>query len=617
MNQHAAEQAEKFLKISDQFRLGHLVTESPHPRTMRLSQTASESIPDALRLLFDVDTDVVEKYREWIGTDAPGRISAEVRDALLAGGKLFFTGCGATGRLSILLDAMWREFWSRQREELRDKWRERTRSAMAGGDFALIKSVEGFEDFTQFGAKQIEDMGVSKGDVVFAITEGGETSFVIGTAWQGLKKGARVFFVYNNPDDILREHVIRSREVIDEPAIEKINLTTGPMAIMGSTRMQATTIELCVMATILEMVVRDILGDEAPDSATVPQEFMAGLEAIHQSLRSQELLNQLAELVQAEENAYRNGKKSTYFADRLGIDVLTDTTERSPTFCTPAFRKWDDRQAAESWTYLILPHPNAEEAWEGLLKRKPNGLAWSDEEIMDLVGPELAPRQIEIMRQIGLQEILRFRIGTDGLNHRPILAGDVAVSIIAEDGMQNILSPDGFYRVHMEKASDAGAEVGIVFLGGDESLERMRRFLAGWRVRAKAVLLPVPANQLLLNGIVRVGVKMLLNALSTCVMVRLGRVLGNCMVALVPSNLKLIDRSTRYVQALTGLPYEEACHMLFETIEYVRPRMEAGQAYPPVVALTAIRKRDGVSFEEAERRLAAELGSGTLGPNAG
>ena len=41
------------------------------------------------------------------------------------------------------------------------------------------------------------------GDVVFAITEGGETSFVIGTAWEGVEAGAKVYFVYNNPDDIL------------------------------------------------------------------------------------------------------------------------------------------------------------------------------------------------------------------------------------------------------------------------------------------------------------------------------------------------------------------------------------------------------------------------------
>ena len=52
---------------------------------------------------------------------------------------------------------------------------------------------------------------------VFAITEGGETSFVIGTAWEGLDAGAKVFFVYNNPSELLCRHVKRSREVIEEP----------------------------------------------------------------------------------------------------------------------------------------------------------------------------------------------------------------------------------------------------------------------------------------------------------------------------------------------------------------------------------------------------------------
>jgi len=76
--------------------------------------------------------------------------------------------------------------------------------------------------------------------------------------------GAKVYFVYNNPDEVLREHVQRSREVIDEPRIEKINLTTGPMGITGSTRMQATTIQLCVLLTVLEMALRELMRELEP-----------------------------------------------------------------------------------------------------------------------------------------------------------------------------------------------------------------------------------------------------------------------------------------------------------------------------------------------------------------
>src|SRR5690606_22385924 len=129
----------------------------------------------------------------------------------------------------------------------------------------------------------------------FAITEGGETSFVIGTAWQGTEKNAQVFFVYNNPDEILREHVQRSREIIDDPRVEKINLTTGPMAITGSTRMQATSIQLCAMTTILETVFAIVQArrENSPPNpeklAAIPQHFLTNLEEIHRTLSSAEI----------------------------------------------------------------------------------------------------------------------------------------------------------------------------------------------------------------------------------------------------------------------------------------------------------------------------------------
>ena len=86
-----------------------------------------------------------------------------------------------------------------------------------------------------------------------------------------------------------------------------------------------------------------------------------------------------------------------------------------------------------------------------------------------------------------------------------------------------------------------------------------------------------------------------------------GRVLGNCMIWVVPSNLKLIDRSTRYIQRLAGLDYKAANRLLFEVVEYVEPRMKADQAYPPVVGVAVMRARHGLSNQEAEHRLMAEL----------
>ena len=78
------------------------------------------------------------------------------------------------------------------------------------------------------------------------------------------------------------------------------------------------------------------------------------------------------------------------------------------------------------------------------------------------------------------------------------------------------------------------------------------------------------------------------------------------MIWVVPSNLKLIDRSTRYIQKLTGLDYPAANQLLFEVIEYVEPRMKADQAYPPVVGISVMRSKYGIGNQEAEKRLIAE-----------
>lgn len=52
--------------------------------------------------------------------------------------------------------------------------------------------------------------------------------------------------------------------------------------------------------------------------------------------------------------------------------------------------------------------------------------------------------------------------------------------------------------------------------------------------------------------------KMVLNMLSTATMVRMGKVYGNLMVDLCPSNEKLVDRARRIIVEATGCNYEVA-----------------------------------------------------------
>jgi N-acetylmuramic acid 6-phosphate etherase len=321
------------------------------------------------------------------------------------------------------------------------------------------------------------------------------------------------------------------------------------------------------------------------------------------TLKSPELLAQLARLVALEESVYRAGRKVNYFADRFGIDVLTDTTERSPTFCTPPFRKADDTTAAESWAFLFLPQPETLAAWRHLLKRKPHCLIWNAAEVRELVGEDKLSQTFASIRKIRQAELMQFKIGLDGLKLRPPVKGDSAIAITSGE----------FHPDQLDAAYKAGAEIGIIYFRrsrGDEVLfprskipdsesDQNQRLVTP----SPTVLIPVPETDFLLDGVTRVAVKLVMNALSTCTMVRMGRVMGNFMVWVVPSNLKLIDRATRYIAQLTGLTYETANGLLFEVLEYVEPRMKSDQSYPPVVGLAVLRAKHKLTNEEAEKEL--------------
>jgi len=381
----AKERADEFLHHQRAFRLRALLTESSHPKTATLSQTIGRDTVQGIRMLLSVDGEIAPSAAKVFASDPFRRLVAALTRSLTDGKRVFFTGCGATGRLSILLEAVWREFWQRLdrehpgiRAELPDL-EDRVVSVMAGGDYALIRSVEGFEDYPRFGRYQLQEAGVAPGDVVVAITEGGETPFVIGTAWQGLDSGAEVFFVFNNPAEILCEHVERSRQVIQDDRITSLDLTTGPMAVAGSTRMQATSAELLVVGAALEIALEHLLQQTLSASALSelgcgreqPVDYAARMARLVDDLNQPAALDALARFTQFEQDVYERGGLVTYTSVDYLLDVLTDTTERSPTFRLPPFRKCDDTTSARSWAFVKNPVLSTREAWRELLRRTP------------------------------------------------------------------------------------------------------------------------------------------------------------------------------------------------------------------------------------------------------
>jgi hypothetical protein len=155
---------------------------------------------------------------------------------------------------------------------------------------------------------------------------------------------------------------------------------------------------------------------------------------------------------------------------------------------------------------------------------------------------------------------------------------------------------------HLNAMRDAGVKTAALVLSWDFERDLAESAITGHDL----VYVDLPMDYMQLGGISRIGIKLLLNAISTCTMVRLGRVMGNYMIYVVPSNLKLIDRSTRYISQLTGLGYEDANRLLFEVIEYIEPRMKSDKAHPPAVGLAVMRHKHGIGNEEAEKRLLGE-----------
>ena len=58
--------------------------------------------------------------------------------------------------------------------------------------------------------------------------------------------------------------------------------------------------------------------------------------------------------------------------------------------------------------------------------------------------------------------------------------------------------------------------------------------------------------------------KLVLNMVSTAIMIRLGYVYGNLMVNVQPTNGKLIDRARRIISQIAEVPYDEAARLLAE-----------------------------------------------------
>jgi len=342
----------EYLRVAHLFRLGHLPTERPHPATRELSRCARSDPGAAVSVLKRVDLRALSLLQRYAGRI--DELARSIEHTLSRGRRIFLCGCGATGRLSLSLETLWRQAGHPPDSVV---------SFMAGGDVALVHSLEGFEDHPQLGSRHLTELGFADGDLLIASTEGGETPYVIGATLQAAEISSNPpYFLYCNTDSALLSRVRRFRRVHDHPSVRRICLYVGPMALAGSTRMQASTVlQLAIGAALLH-----------------PHRKANDLIRAFRSLVEITNLSWLADFIQRESEIYRAGHHVHYQVRDFGITVFTDTTERAPTFSLAPFEPSNGEvPRSPSLCYIsLLDAGTPAEAWTTLLGRSPRSLNW-------------------------------------------------------------------------------------------------------------------------------------------------------------------------------------------------------------------------------------------------
>ena len=110
-NLKARQEAEHFLNHEKQFHLGVLPTEQSNPKTRNIDLVFEKNPPEGVAALLSVDRDIQHMAWKILQSGEFHQLVDAGVDVLGKGGNMVFSGCGSTGRLSILLEAMWRYFF--------------------------------------------------------------------------------------------------------------------------------------------------------------------------------------------------------------------------------------------------------------------------------------------------------------------------------------------------------------------------------------------------------------------------------------------------------------------------------------------------------------------------
>ncbi len=516
----------EFLEFSKEYRLGFVEAEQSNPKTKTLGETFRENTREGTKMLISVDEDLVGLFKRTLDSERFECFCEDVFKCLGKGGRIIISGCGSTGRLAMRIEASFRqaigELSKAGYKNLPSE--DSVIALMTGGDYAIIRAVESFEDYTSLGCVQAKELELCERDILVGVTATGETTSILGTAKQALLDGAKVWMIVCTDPSTILGKLQRADEVYKNPNCHSLYMKCGGMALTGSTRMQSSTIEQAIIASAIELS----LARFVPDGIDMNKEKLAkGFADSLALLKRDSSIELMAHATDIETELYERGGHVTYFADEYMLDILADTTERGPTFSVPPFRPQNRKDLTMSWAFAKKPASSTEAAWFECFERKPRCIDKTEAEYVKI---GIDPEHIKKIPKINFESLLEYEIGCEPDTERESgdsLAMWIDYSEAASPAFEEIASR---YKNSEQLVLGAGK--------GDVTETRLKIFE-------------------------HLTMKMMINNFSTGTMAKMGKIRGNYMVCINISNKKLIDRATRIIADLCDIDYEKANYELF------------------------------------------------------
>jgi N-acetylmuramic acid 6-phosphate etherase len=193
----------------------NLITESVNYSTVDIDISSTKKI---IKLISDEDRKISKAvYKESKSIEAAVDL---IYKQSKIGGRIFFVGAGTSGRLGVIEAAECPPTFGTSPSAVQ--------AIIAGGNKAILSSIEGAEDSYTEGTDELRKKGLSRSDVVVGIAASSTTPFVAGAINFAKKIKTPTVLITFNPTKK------NTADIVISPIL-------GPEAIVGSTRMKAGT----------------------------------------------------------------------------------------------------------------------------------------------------------------------------------------------------------------------------------------------------------------------------------------------------------------------------------------------------------------------------------------